>query len=130
MRDCERENVARPVDDDGTVTFDRKGRIALEPGTRGGRMTMRRVVHVRDRRLNGGYACSKLRSGVVVISTNDERGAQTMAEHALGIVGKQLLNLGSRIPAMRKQQLKRVLDPRPRILIGIRGRGLCCARSH
>ena len=124
MRDHERENVARPVDDDGAVTFERKSRVALEPSTRRGRVTACGVVDVWARRLDGGHARSKRGSRGGVIGTHDDRGAQTMAEDALGVVGKHPLNLGRGIAAMRQQQLERVLASRQQIGIGFDGCGL------
>jgi hypothetical protein len=80
MRDHERENVARPVDDDAAVTFDRKRRITFKPSTRRGRVTARRVVYVWAQFLDGGQARGKLRSCGAIIGAYDERGAQTMTE--------------------------------------------------
>ena len=59
MCDHESENIARPVDDDGAVTLDRKGGTAFEPGTRRGCVTARGIVHVRARRLDGGRTRGK-----------------------------------------------------------------------
>src|SRR5262249_50789189 len=59
MRDRERDDVARPVDDNGPVTFESKGRIAPQPCTRCGRVTTSRIVQVWGHRLDGGYACRK-----------------------------------------------------------------------
>ena len=56
MCDHERENVARPVGNDGAVTFDRKSWVALEPSARRACVTARRIVHVGARRLDGGHA--------------------------------------------------------------------------
>ena len=58
MRDHERENVPRPVDDDGAVTFDRKSRIALEPSTRRSGVTTCWLVLVWANRLDSGHARS------------------------------------------------------------------------
>jgi hypothetical protein len=55
MCDHERENVARPVGHDDTVTFDRKSWVALEPSARCTCVTSRRIVHV-GRRLDGSHA--------------------------------------------------------------------------
>ena len=62
--------------------------------------------------------------------THDECDAQTMAEHAMGLVGKHPVNLDGGIPAMRKQELERVFAPRQRVRIGFSGRRLCCVKSH
>jgi hypothetical protein len=48
----------------------------------------------------------------MVSQEGNARGALTMAEHALGVVGKHPLNLDRGIPAMGKQQLERVFAPR------------------
>ncbi len=125
MRDHQRENVTRPVDDDGAVTFKRKHRIAVEPGARRGRVTIRAVVRVWTRRLDGGDAHSKRRSRGGLVGTDNERGAQTMAEHPFGVVGKHPLDLQSRIPAMRKQHLERSPASLQRIRADLSGRGRC-----
>ena len=59
MCDHESDKVARPVNDDGSVKFDRKSRIAPEPSTRRGCVTAGGMVHVRAFRLNDGHARSK-----------------------------------------------------------------------
>ena len=56
MCDYERENVARPVGNDGAVTLDRKSWVALEPSARRACVTARRIVLLGARRLDGSYA--------------------------------------------------------------------------
>jgi hypothetical protein len=107
--DDECQNVVRPVDDDGAVAFGRERLIAREPGPRGGRVTVRWRALLRVRRFDGGHARGQHGPRCVVVGTHDERGAQTVAEHALGIVGKHPLDLGGRIPAMGEHELERVL---------------------
>jgi len=46
MRDHERENVARPVDDDTAVTLERKSRVSLKPSARRSRVSARGVIDV------------------------------------------------------------------------------------
>jgi hypothetical protein len=102
MRDHERENVPRPVDDDSPVAFDRESRILLKPSTRRSRVATRGVVYVWAQRLDGGHARGKPGSLGAGIGTHDRCGAQTMAEHAVRVFSKHPLDLGRRIPAMRK----------------------------
>ncbi len=90
-------------------------------------MTARGVVLVWARRLDGGHARSKRGSRKVVVGTHNERGAQTMAEQALGVVGKHPLNLDSGIPAIGQQQLERAFASRQQIPIGRGGRGLAAS---
>jgi hypothetical protein len=106
MRDHECRNVARPVDDNGAVTFGRKGWIALKPGARGGRVTTRAVVHVVARRLDGGQALGKPGICGAIVSTHDDGGAQTMAEYASGMLSNHSLDDSGGIAAMREQQLE------------------------
>jgi hypothetical protein len=54
-------------------------------------VTTRGVVNVLTRCLDGGHARSKRESRGIIVGTHDERGAQTMAEHASGVVGKHPL---------------------------------------
>jgi hypothetical protein len=111
MRGHEREDIARPVDEDCAVPFDRESLIAVEPSTRRGRVTTCGVVHVCALRFDGGHACNKSRSRSVIAGAHDQCGAQAMAEDELGVVGKYLVNLDGGIPAIRKQELKRAFAP-------------------
>jgi hypothetical protein len=103
MCDHERENVARPVANDGAVTFDRESWVALEPSARCTCVTSRRTVHVGARSLDGSHAASEGGSRSGGVSAHDQRGTQTMAENGAGIVGQNSLNFGRGIPAVRKQ---------------------------
>ena len=130
MRNNKRENVARPIDDDGTVTLDRKSWIAVEPSTRRGCVMARRIVDVGTCRFDGGDARSKRGSLRDVVGTHDERGEQTVAEHASRVVGKHPLNLGKGIPTLRKQQLERLFAPLQRVRSSHGGHELCCVNCH
>jgi hypothetical protein len=66
-------------------------------------------VHVRARRLDGGHAGRNRGPGRIIIGTDDERHAQAMAEHVVGVVGKHPLDFAKRIAAMRMQKLKSVV---------------------
>src|SRR5262249_30234785 len=103
MCDQERKTVARPVNDNGAVTFGRKAWIALKPSTRGGRVATRVVVRVVARRLDGCQALGKPGSFGVIVSTHDDGGAQTMAEWASGMLSDHSLDDSGGIAAMRKQ---------------------------
>jgi hypothetical protein len=73
MRDCESENVTRPVDEDRAVAFNRKRRSAVEPGTgRFGVMTGG-VVDVWAGCLNREHARSKIGPRSSVVPAHHER---------------------------------------------------------
>src|SRR5262245_45248889 len=125
MRDHERENVARPVDDDGAVTLERESGVTLQPRTRRDRVSACGVVDVRTRRLDDSDAHGKRGSLSGGIGTYDDCGTQTMTEHALRVVGKNPLNLDRGIAPMRHQQLKRMFASRLQIGIVFDGCGVC-----
>ena len=52
--------------------------------------------------LHGGHARDKLGSRGIIVGAYDECGTQTMAEDALGIVGKHPVNLDGGITAIRQ----------------------------
>ena len=62
----------------------------------------RRIVRVQACCLDRGNACSKRRSRGVAVGTHNECGAQTMTEHAAGVVGKYPLDLGGGVAALRQ----------------------------
>jgi len=107
MRNDKRENIARPVDYDGTVTFNRENLIAVKPSTRRGRVTTRGIADVWANRFEGGHACSKLRSCGNIVGAHNDGGAQTMSEDKLGIARKYPINVARRIPTICKYRLER-----------------------
>ena len=87
MRERKCEDVARPVDGEGTVLLERQGRIALEPGPRRRRMATRGIVRVGTRRLDDAHARRQRGSRADVVSKHNECHAQAMGKHVLRIIG-------------------------------------------
>src|SRR3974390_1168809 len=100
LRTPKRENVPRPVDYDGTITFSRESLIAVKPSTRRGRVTTRGIVYVWANRFEGGHACSKLRSFGNIVGAHNDGNTQTMSEDKLGIARKYPVNVARRIPTI------------------------------
>jgi hypothetical protein len=111
MREDQRENVARPVGDDGAITVERESQTALEPGACRGRVATRWIGHIRTGCLDDGYARCQHGSRGNVVSEHNECCAQTVTKRPLRVVGKHALNLDRGIPTMRKQEGKRVIAP-------------------
>jgi len=123
MRDDKRDDVARAVGDDGAIAIERERGIALKPGARRRRVATRRMVRVRTGRLDDRYAGGKRGSCGNIVSKHNERGAQTMAEQALRVVGKHPLDLRSGISAVFEHERERVIASTHQIAIGLDAHG-------
>ncbi|HEY1361674.1 MAG TPA: hypothetical protein VGF60_05470 [Xanthobacteraceae bacterium] len=130
VRGHDGENVARPIANDGPVTFESESRIVLEPGTGGGCVTTGGAEPVRARRLDRGNALGKGGSRRGRVSAHDQDSVKTVSGQALRIVGQQLLNVSQWIATMGEQELESVLTLRQRIPIGFDTCGICRLRSQ
>ena len=126
VRNGKRKNVVRSVGEDFAVKRSRTRRVAGEPSTRGDRVPTRRIVRVQACCLDRGNACSKRRSRGVAVGTHNECGAQTMAEHASGIVCERPLNLDKGVATLRQHHVERAPASLPRSCLDRGGRECCC----
>ena len=93
VRNSERENVARKVDNDRPVAFDRKGVIAVKPGTRRQGVTTCLSVGFPADRLDCGYTLRKPGQVRSIVATHDESHPKTMSEDRFWMIGKRQINV-------------------------------------
>src|SRR5262245_22932946 len=102
MGNDKRENVARPVDYDRAITFNRESLIAVKPSTRRGRVTTYGIVNVWANRFEGHHACNQLGSCRGIVGAHNDGGTQTMSKDKLGIISKYAIDIARRIPTICK----------------------------
>jgi hypothetical protein len=128
VRHRKRQNVLRPNGQDDAVKCDCIRRIAVEPSARGHCMTTRGIAGVWTCCLNRGNARAKRRPRASAFGAHDECGAQTMTEHAAGVVGKQPVDLGGSVATLRQQHVERAFAAALRVRFNGGDRLRCCVK--
>jgi hypothetical protein len=107
VRSRKRQNVMRPGNKDSAIKSGRASGIAIEPSTRGDSVATRGSIVIRTCGLDRSDARGERRSRRGAVSPHNERGTQAMTEHAFGVVGKHLLNLGNGIATLGQHHVER-----------------------
>jgi hypothetical protein len=107
MRDEERHNVVRVIDDESVVPLDAQRVFADEPGVSRGRMATRGIMLISDEVFNCVQTRAKQWFGGVVIRRYDEGGAETMSTHASGIILEDSIDYRTCVSAMGEHEFDR-----------------------
>jgi hypothetical protein len=119
MRGRERDDVARVVEQEGAVAFEREGRVAGEPGLGRGGVAAGGIAQVRPGQLDRRDARRELGARRMAVAAHDDRDAQAVGSDVGRIVGERAVHHGGGIAAMGQQHVEGLLVMRPG-----RGRGV------
>ncbi len=111
MRDHQGKYIARKVDNDGSVTFERESVIAIKPGARGGRVATRLAADLMRNGLDDVCAFGNCRSTACIVTAHDDSGPKAMSGQRLRIGGKRGVDIAREISAVREESFEDWLKP-------------------